>query len=320
MQRPGPLWPARVLALIAGLGALVLTGCGVVPSEPNTGVRTTTASALPGTGRPLVTIGDKNFSEQFILGELYFLALRNAGFSVQLNQNIGPLGVTLQQLRSGQLGMYPEYINTWDSQVAHQPGPFADGQEAYDTGQTYAEAHGLRLLNPTPFSDTSAIGVTFNYAVQHSLTTLGDLRSLGDRLSLGGPPQYQQTPTGLSALQKAYGFHTSSYKSLEIGGQYQALDANQVQAAVVSTTDAQLTTGDYTLLSDPLKVFGWGNVVPVVPEHVLAIEGPEFARIINEVTALLSTDVIRELNAQVDLQGQDAATVAAEFLAENGLG
>jgi osmoprotectant transport system substrate-binding protein len=239
---------------------------------------------------------------------------------VQLNQNIGPLSVTLQQLRNGQLGMYPEYIGTWDSQVAHQAGPFATSREAYDVGQTFAQAHGLQLLNPTPFSDTGAIATTFNYAVEHGLTSMHDLRGLGHGLTLGGPPQFQQDPTGLSALESAYGFRSSSYKSLEIGNQYQALDEDQVHAAEVSTTDAQLSTGDYTLLSDPLDVFGWGNVVPVVPARVMAAEGPGFAATINEVSALLTMPVIRELNAEVDLQGQDPATVASEFLAENGLG
>jgi osmoprotectant transport system substrate-binding protein len=320
MHRPGPLRPAWVLALIAGLSALTLAGCGVVKGAGTTSTPTAAGFVLPGTGKPLVTIGDKNFTEQFILGELYYLALRNAGFSVQLNQNIGPIAVTLQQLRTGALGMYPEYINDWNSQVAHQSGPFANSREAYDAGQSYAQAHGMRLLNPTPFSDTEAIGVTFNYAVQHGLTTMRDLGGLGHGVALGGPPQFQTEPSGLSALESAYCFRTSSYKSLELGAQYQALDSGEVRAAEVSTTDAQLATGDYTLLSDPLDVFGWGNVVPVVPAHVLAVEGPAFAKTINEVSALLTTDVIRELNAEVDVQGQDPATVASQFLAENGLG
>ncbi len=320
MHRPGPLRPARVLVLIAALSAFALSGCGVVAGAQTGSAQTSTGNALPGTGRPLVTIGDKNFTEQFILGELYYLALRNRGFPVQLNQNIGPLDVTLQQLRHGQLGMYPEYINTWDSQVAHESGPFADGKQAYATGQSYAESHGMRLLSPTPFSDTGAIAVTFDYAVQHGLTTLRDLRTLGHGLSLGGPPQFQTQPGGLSALQSAYGFRGSSYKSLEIGGQYPALDSGQVDAAEVDTTDAQLGTGDYTLLSDPEHVFGWGNVVPVVTARVLAEEGTAFASTINQVSELLTTAVIRELNAEVDIQGQDPAIVASQFLSENGFG
>ena len=106
----------------------------------------------------------------------------------------------------------------------------------------------------------------------------------------------------------------------EIGQQYGALNSGQVQAADVNTTDGELSTGDYTLLADPFRSFGWGNVVPVVTNHALAVEGPAFATTINAVTALLTTPVIRMLNAQVDIAGELPANVAAEFLAENGLG
>jgi glycine betaine/choline ABC-type transport system substrate-binding protein len=300
---------------MSALVVLVLAGCGATHHSDHT----LATLRLPGTGKPPVTIGDKNFTEQFILGELYYYALRAQGYSVQLSQNIGPLEVTLQDLRTGQLAMYPEYLNVWVSQVAHQSGPFATRGAAYQAGQAYATAHGLRLLDATPFSDTTAVGVTFNYAVQHGLSTIWDLRRVERGLALGGPPEFQQESHGLPALESAYGLTPRSYKPLEIGGQYQALQSDQVQAAVVSSTDAQLSTGDYTLLGDPQGVFPWGNVIPVVSAKVLAAEGPAFATTINEVSALLTTPVIRELNAQVDLSGQDPATVATQFLAENGV-
>jgi osmoprotectant transport system substrate-binding protein len=308
-----------LLGLLAA--GVVLAGCGASHKvgQRQSQTATTNPSALPGTGKPTVTIGDKNFTEQFILGELYYEALRNQGFSVILNQNIGPLEVTMQELRANQLAMYPEYLDTWDSQVAHTPGPYNNSSAAYRAGERYANAHGLKLLRPTPFSDTSAVGVTFDYAVQNGLSTIGDLRKLGRRIALGGPPEFQSAG-GLSSLESIYRFTPGSYRSLEIGEQYKALDSGQVQAADVNTTDGQLSTGNYTLLSDPFKKFGWGNVVPVVTTHALKQEGPAFATTINAVTALLTTPVIRMLNAQVDIAGEDPATVAAEFLAENGLG
>jgi osmoprotectant transport system substrate-binding protein len=315
---------ARIAAALsaASLMAAGLAGCGASHKlvDKNSRTAATNTSPLPGTGKPAVTIGDKNFTEQFVLGELYYEALRNVGFNVQLNQNIGPLNVTLRELETGQLAMYPEYLNTWDGDVAHAHGPFSDRSAAYDTGQTYARAHGLKLLRPTPFSDTPSVGVTFNYAVQNGLRSISDLRRLGREMEFGGPPQFQTSPNGLRTLESAYRFKPGSYHSLEIGEQYKALDQGEVQAADVNTTDGQLSTGDYTLLSDPLRLFGWGNVVPVVSAHALAVEGPYFASTINAVTALLTTPVIRELNAQVDLYGQNPATVAAVFLSENALG
>ncbi len=315
------------------LVAIMIVGCdsprspvAAAPPPTTTAAATTTttttttqATSLPGVGKPPVTIGDKNFTEQFVLGELYYLALQAQGFQVQLNQNIGPVQVTMQALTSGQLDMYPEYLNVWNSQVAGLTRHFRTRHAAYVAGNRYALTHGLELLNPTPFSDTSAIAVTDIFATQNNLRKISDLQKVEQTLTLGGPPQFQQDPTGLPALESAYGLTPAAFKSLNIGDQYKALDQATVQAADVNTTDGELTMGDYTLLADPVGVFGIGNVVPVVSDQALAREGPAFADIINRVSSLLTLSVIRELNAQVDLAGDDPTTVARRFLVDHGL-
>jgi len=316
----------RLLAFAAAaLAALPLTGCGsshsattATNTTPAT-TPTTQTTALPGVGKPQVTIGDKNFTEEFVLGQLYYQALRAQGFPVLINQNIGPTEVTMQALRSGQLGMYPEYLDTWNSAVAGYHRSFKRGRTAYLAAQRYALAQGFELLDPTPFSDTTAIGVTVSYAEQNRLRTIGDLRKVAQTLTLGAPPQFQQEAVGLPALEQAYAFTPAAFKALEIGAQYQALDQSTIQAADVNTTDGQLTTGNYTLLSDPKRVFGVGNVVPVVSAKVLDAEGPAFAATINRVSALLTLTTIRELNAAVDVAGEDPPTVAKRFLVDHGL-
>ena len=302
------------------LAAVGVTACGA--STTTTSPLATPSSqttTLPGNGRPTVIIGDKNYTEQFILGELYFEALKAEGFSVQLNRNIGPSEVTLQALESGRLGMYPEYIDTWNQTIADDQRSFKTLSGAVDAGQGYAFGHGLQLLSPTPFSDTDAIGVGLDYAVQNGLSTIRDLRKVAPSLTFGAPPQFQQDQAGLPALEQAYGFVPAAFKALEIGGQYQALDQNVVQAADVNTTDGQLTTGNYVLLKDPMKVLGWGNVVPVVSAKVLQAEGPAFAKTINRVSKLLTLQAIRQLNAAVDIYNEDPSAVAQQFLAAHGL-
>jgi len=300
------------------LALVAVAGCGSSTSTAANGA-STRAGALPGTGRPAITVGDKNFTEQFVLGELYSQALQAQGFSVQLNQNIGPTEVTLQALKTNQLGLYPEYLNVWDASVAGYSRTFTTRRGAYRAGQRYARAHGMKLLDPTPFSDTDAIGVTVSFAQHNHLKTIGDLAPVATTLTLGVPPQFETDPKGLLALEQTYGFTPATVKALEIGAQYQALDQGTVQAADVSTTDGELTTGNYTLLGDPRHVFGVGNVVPVVSEHALEVEGPAFARTVNRVSALLTLPVIQELNAAVDVASQQPATVAKRFLIDHGL-
>ena len=325
LSRPGHSVRMRLFATLAAM--LALAGCGGNSPSSQTATRQTivttisapTQPALPGTGKPTVTIGDKNFTEQFVLGQLYFQALKAQGYSVVLNRNIGPVEVSLQALQTGSLSMYPEYIGTWVGQVAGDHRHFHSTVSAYHVAQRYALAHGMELLNPTPFANTEALAVNFNYGVAHGLTTIRDLRKVDSTLTLGAPPQFQTDPSGLPAVTRTYGVAPASFKALDVGAQYQALDSGMVQVADVNTTDGQLITGNYTLLADPRRVFGVGNVAPVVPIKVIEAEGPQFAATINRVTALLTLPVIRQMNAAVDVDSQDPATVATQFLVAHGL-
>jgi osmoprotectant transport system substrate-binding protein len=342
MRRGASLACSVSSALACGIAALGLAGCGsgsraataattgtsataATTTVTTTVTATTTATAtttvtLPGAGRPPVTIGDENTPEQFLLGQLYYQALKAQGFSVALNQSIGPPAVIQQAMATGQLAMYPEYLDTWDSTVAGIQRSFRSRRDAYLAGQHYALGHGLALLNATPFSNTNAIAVTFDYAVENDVQSITDLMSVAPQLTLGGPPQFQQSPTGLPAIEQTYGVTPATFKPLELGAPtYQALDNGTVQAAVVSTTDPQLLSGGYPLLADPQDVFGWGNVVPVASVRVLDAEGPAFEATINRVSALLTLPMMRELNAAVEIDGQDPATVATQFLQFEGV-
>ena len=338
-----------VRGLVAGLAAalgLALAACGSVSgtstsasaarSHPSSSSTTSSAStagtgtgtgtsgttsttSLPGAGKPVVTIGDKNYTEQFVLGQLYLQALQADGFTVNINDNIGPTDVTLQALEAGSLAMYPEYLNVFNTSIAGYKRGYRTQLGAYTAAERYALAHGLELLAPTPFSDTDAIAVTVAYADANRLQTIGDLRRVQEGLALGGPPQFQQGVPGLPTIKRVYGVTPGIFKSLAVGDQYSALDDATVQAADVNTTDGQLASGDYQLLRDPRRIFGWGNVVPVLSAKLLNAEGPAFADTIEGVDATLTTSAMRELNQAVDVAQQTPAAVAKQFLETHGL-
>jgi osmoprotectant transport system substrate-binding protein len=286
-------------------------------STDTTGATSTTA--LPGAGKPVITVGDKNFAEQFVLGQLYVQALRAQGYTVNINQNIGPTDVTVQALQNGSLTVYPEYLNTFNTVIAGYHHEFRTLLDAYDGAQHYALSHGMQVLAPTPFADTDGLAVTVAYAADNRARTIGDLNRLTAGLTVGGPAQFQTTSPGLSDLNVAYGFVPIHYRAMAVGDQYSALNNGTIQAAVVNTTDGQLASGDYAVMRDPRRVFGWGNVVPVVSAKAAAAEGSAFTDIIQRVDDKLTTAVIRQLNYAVSIAGQDPAAVARQFLQTHGL-
>jgi osmoprotectant transport system substrate-binding protein len=352
IERRQPMVPRPRLVILRRLGpaagvvaALALCGCGntshshsqsrstsrsasastdaststSTTSQGTTGIGATKGPALPGTGRPRVTIGDKNYTEQFVLGQLYLQALQAQGFSVNITQNIGPPAVFTQALKNGSLAMYPEYLSDFDSTVAHLHRNFGDRDAVLAAGRRFAHRHGLRLLSPTPFSDTDAIAVTDAFAANHHLSSLGDLGDIGSSLQVGGAAQLQNTAPGLPSLARTYGVDQAHFQPLAVGDQYTDLNTGTVQAAFVNTTDGELSSGDYRVLADPQRIFGWGNVVPVVSSAALAKEGPAFAATIERVDRELTLPVMRALNNAVDAAGQDPTAVATQFLQTHGL-
>jgi osmoprotectant transport system substrate-binding protein len=280
---------------------------------------TTDTTALPGTGKPTITVGDKNFAEQFVLGQLYVQALRAQGFSVNINQNIGPTDVTVQALENGSLTVYPEYLNTFNTAIAGYHHSFRTLLDAYQGAQHYALAHGMQVLAPTPFSDTDGLAVTVAYAASNHLRSIADLNRLSAGIVVGGPVQFQTGSPGLPDLNLDYGFVPIGYRAMAVGDQYAALNNDTIQAADVNTTDGQLITGDYVLMRDPRHTFGWGNVVPVVSAKAVAAEGSAFTDTIQRVDDALDTYSIRQLNYAVSIAGLDPAAVARQFLQTHGL-
>ena len=57
-------------------------------------------------------VGSKNFTEQFIVAELYAAALEAAGFKVERKINLGGTLVAHEALRTGAIDLYPEYTGT----------------------------------------------------------------------------------------------------------------------------------------------------------------------------------------------------------------
>src|SRR5437588_9204644 len=152
-----------VATALAILSAAVVAACGSSSSSSSSKSATaaTTSSTAtngspaaaasgPGVGKPPVTIGDKNFTEEYVLGSLYAQALAAKGYRVTVKGNIGSSEITYKALQSGQIDMYPEYTGTLLTAVAGVTAPPHSAQQAYTEAKAFAEKHGFTLLDQTP--------------------------------------------------------------------------------------------------------------------------------------------------------------------------
>ena len=312
---------AAALMLVASL-ALALAACGGDDDNGGTSSAASTSAAAPaqpGKGKPPVTIGTKDFTEEFILGELYKGALEAKGYTVNLKKNIGATEIIDTALTSHKIDAYPEYTGESVATVAKRNEPAKTADEEYQLAKQFYESRGQTVSEPTPFEDVDAIATTKAYAQKHGLTTMEDLKKLGS-FSLGARPEFKNRQQGLAGMKKVYGITKAKFRQLALGVQYQALDSGKVDTANVFTTDAQLASGKYTVLKDPKGVFGFQNVSFVIDKNKLAqLGGDQFMSVINSVNKLLTTNAMTAMNKAVAIDKQDETTVAKQFLQANKL-
>ena len=300
-------------------GVTRLLAAAVVAGGVLAGSASALAASLPGKGKPAVVLGDKNFPEEYILGDLYQQALQAKGFTVKLKPNLGSTEIAWKALQSGQIEAYPEYDGTLLATIAGITKNAKNAAAEASETVSWAKKHGYLFTQVTPFTDSDAIAVTKAYAKKNGLTTLGDLKKLGSSVTLGGAAEFStRYPDGLLGLQRIYGDHPT-FAPLNISDFYDALDSGQVDAAVVFTTDPPLKTGKYVVLKDTKFIFGFQNVGLVVKQSVATAEGPAFTSTVNSVSRLLNQKAIIALNSAVEVDKQSAAKVAGAFLKANHL-
>jgi osmoprotectant transport system substrate-binding protein len=296
---------AAVVAVTVAFAALVMTS---LPSKAHAG-----KVEAP----PTIRIGTANFPEASILGELYRQALVAKGFTVTLNGNI-PYPKLISSLASGKIDLFPGYIGVIVQSVYHQTRLPATARGWWLAAKKLAAPHGFTLFQPTPFSDSEAIGVLTTTAKGYGLKTVADLKRLGSKLTIGGPPEFQKRSHGLVGLSKEYGITQAKFIPLVGINSYAAFDAGKVLAADIFCTDPYLTGTKYSVLIDTKRLFGFQNVAPVVSTTLAQTLGPRFSKAVDAVSAMLTTTAMIGMNASVAIDRQPASKVARRFLLKHG--
>lgn len=290
------------------IGALLLAACAPSTSDQNESLGT-------------IAVGSKDFTEQFIVSEMYAQILENAGFSVERKLNLGGTPIAHEAILNGDIDLYPEYTSTGLLTVL-KLSPIQDAQEIYTTvKEQYEEQFELTWLEPSPFNNTQALAVTQETADAYDLRTYSDLSEKAPELILGGPAEFLEREDGIKGLQEAYGgFEFKEIIQLGTGSlRYQALMDEQIDVVVAFGTDGAIEGNDLVVLDDDQIFYPIYNIAPVVRMASLE-EFPQISELLNELAPLLTDDVMSGLNWQVDgPEGREPADVAREFLLENDL-
>jgi osmoprotectant transport system substrate-binding protein len=305
-------------AVLAALALTLLAACGNVGGSDQ-------SSDEGGGGGPTITIGSKNFTEQYILGELYSQALEANGFNVEEKLDLGSEQIADKALQNGQIDMYPEYTGTSLVATLDYPGDPAELKTPEETYQKAKELYAQRdpadtMLTPAPFNNSYGIFVRKDVAEERNLKTLADLAEASKDLTFVSYSEFQNRSDGYKNMQKNYpALDFGEIRIVnQLGLRYQGLQGGEGDVGVGFTTDGQLASDELVVMEDPKSIWPFYYPAPVVRSDVLE-QNPKMEDILNEVSASLDVETMRELNGQVDLEQEDPEDVAAEFLEEKGI-
>jgi osmoprotectant transport system substrate-binding protein len=273
-------------------------------------------------GDDAITVASFNFPESVILAEIYSQALEGGGFAVDRQLDLGARELVEPALERGLVEFVPEYSGSALTFVTKgEAAVTADERATHRDLRSALAERGIIALAPAPAQDKNGVVVTAETASRFNLTTISDLVPVASDLVFGGPPECPERPLCLPGMESTYGLKFRAFTPLDSGGPLtvQALAESQIDVGLLFTTDGAIESNDFVLLEDDRMLQPAENVTPVVHEDVVERFGDDLVRVVNAVSAELTTEDLRVLNARVSIQGRPAPDVAAEWLADHDL-
>ena len=314
-----------ILAVLAALLlALGLAACGEEEKKAETG------GASGETGgqiqkvagaetKPTITIGSKNFTEQYILGNIYADALTAAGFKVKKSLDIGSEVEAYAALKQGEIDAYPEYTGTALTsffKVKTDDVP-KDKNQAFEQAKQEFAKNKITALPQTPFENTFRLAMLkTKHDELGAPKTTSELKGKEKDLKISGFPECKQRTDCLLGVERTYGLDFGKFVASE--QKYDVLDNKSADVIFGFTTDGELTTGKYVTLEDDKNLFPPYHITLATRDEALQNIGPEGQKVIEQVQKPLTEKVMGELNSRVDLDKQEPEKVAKDYLREAG--
>ncbi|MDP8978517.1 MAG: ABC transporter substrate-binding protein [Actinomycetota bacterium] len=268
-----------------------------------------------GGGGPII-VGSANFPEQLVLANMYAQVLEDAGVKTRTRLNLGSREVVFPALKSGEINLLPEYTGALLDFVAGE-STVTEPDAVYEALQEELP-DGLVALEPSEAQDKDGLAVLPETAEEHDLETYSDLEPVAGDMSVGGPPEMETREVGLPGLKRVYGIEFAKFVPLDTAGPvtWEALQSGDVDVARVFTTQGIIEARDWVLLEDDKDLAPAQEIVPVIAEDSLT---SEVETALNEVSGVLTTEDLTDLNKQVEIDKRDPAAVARDYLKEQGL-
>lgn len=272
-----------------------------------------------------VRVASKIDTEGKLLGNLMALALQAHGIPVENKSSLGNTKIMRGAITSGEIDLYPEYTGNGAFFFSDESNPaWKNAKAGFERVSALdLEKNKIVWLAAAPANNTWAIAVRKDVAAANKLKTLDDLGkwvTAGGQFKLAASAEFVERSDALPAFQTAYGFKLKPDQLLTLAGGDTAVTiraaaekTSGVNAAMAYGTDGPVSALGLVILEDPKGVQPIYAPAPIVRAEVLA-KYPQIRNVLANVFKHLDGPTLQALNAKIQLEGQDAKQVAAEFL------
>lgn len=268
-----------------------------------------------------MVISGKADTEQEILVYMYKeLIEQETDIKVKKESYITGTPNLVQGMDNGQYDMYVEYTGTALVDILKEDDfEYETPEDVYNhVKEVYDKDKNSVWLDELGFNNTYAIAVRQDFAEEHDIETISDLRNIADRMNFGSSAEFLERSDGYKGIQDVYGVSFGNVQTMDSGVVYAALDSGEIDVADVYATDARIEKFNLKVLEDDKMLFPPYYAAPTINKELLD-ENPELEDIINQLAGLIDDDTMRNLNKKVDIDGQTEKEVAMEFLKEHNL-
>lgn len=267
---------------------------------------------------PEITIGAQDFGESAIIASIYQQCLEAAGFDASVQALGGFRDLVFTAFESGDINLTPEYAASTLEFLNDRAGEAtADEAETTDLMNGYLADLDLVALTPSAARNTNGFAVTQETADELGLETLSDLADYPD-LVLGAPTDCETNAGCLPGLLETYDVDlTANFTPLEPAAIVPALEAEEIDIAVIFTTDAVAVQEGFVVLDDDRDLFKADNIVPVLTTELSEVEN--LADLLDAISAVMDTEGVAALNVAFQVDREDAEDIATAFLEDSGL-
>jgi osmoprotectant transport system substrate-binding protein len=297
----------RAVGAVLGV-ALLATACGSGDDAGGDG----TVEGDP------IRVASFNFNESTIVAEIYAQGLEANGYQIERQLNLGNREVVKPALESGEIDLVPEYTGTVAGFLGVESS--ADPDATWEAARDAWAETGVTLLAYSPAQDKNAYVVTGETAEEFGLSTVSDLQPVAGEMIFGGPPECPERPLCLQGLTDVYGLEFAEFVPLDVGGPITvaALEGGEIDVGLLFTTSGVISANGWVSLEDDMGLNPAENIVPAIRTEVVDAYGDDLVALLDSFSEALTTEDLTEMNARADLDQEDPALIAEEWLTTNG--